>query len=956
MADNVLGSISIVITGDTSQFDAALARAMQSAQKAGASIAASLNSSAANANVAATSVANVEAAIERLTIVIQQESAASTLALQRSIALQGGLQNLSNTAGIAAQTLQNGLQGVADTSQAAAQGAIAVGRGATSATGGLRYMIFAAKDLAEGRTAYAMAEVVNVLLRLGPAALAAGGAIAAIGLAAYQIHKIPENVEAARGAYAELNLGLETTNDELQLANDKLDNQIAKLTGAHENVLKEMIDEAAAATDLLASKLDSALKALIDIQKKEQIGFFGAAFTNQGVSTDFAKKLGGLSGQGGERAEIRSIENTARARIAAARENGDLEAANGVRAETRNALQSKYNDLIDQASFELGVLNRSQDAKNFLLPDQSKNIELVSGLIENLKAQSELVGLDFANVTKKQDLSALKGGENVQRGDPAGIARIKAAEAEVQGRAELARRIVEIQSNTNRQLAQINIDGIADAGARTLAADLADIAQARSKQAQLIAIAKQQHDAQIALIPQLAEKEKKDKSPEQQAAIQIASQEKISAANRTLLEVELAATANTTSKVNKLREDAAAWQRRLIEDAEKFIESQADKEIERARRLADARARVAEIGEKSKGETNALGFEAEKLRLEQAYGLAVIHTGQQQLALQRQIAEIDAAARQAKIDGLKNEQSDVPDNNDPKNIAKIAEIQAQIDQAQAQARNADIQANTKILQQQQLITIQYQLRAALAHAGAAIPGALGGALAAGIVGGHGQQNIGQQIAQALRGVGQQLLGGVFTSLIHQLITTLLASTVAQHVMTAIFGTQVGVQAANTAAVTANAAASTALVVSNAVMVPTMAVMTTALIANTIALYTNAATNLIGGFADGGSPPVGVPSIVGERGPEIFVPRGAGTIIPNHMIKKYADGAGLDQLPAISQVQLGSPGTSNSSSTALSIGAINVHGVQNPRQFAELAVRHIPKVLKARGAGFSPMSK
>lgn len=38
-----------------------------------------------------------------------------------------------------------------------------------------------------------------------------------------------------------------------------------------------------------------------------------------------------------------------------------------------------------------------------------------------------------------------------------------------------------------------------------------------------------------------------------------------------------------------------------------------------------------------------------------------------------------------------------------------------------------------------------------------------------------------------------------------------------------------------------------------------------------------------GFADGGSPPVGVPSIVGERGPEIFVPKTAGTIIPNNML-------------------------------------------------------------------------
>ena len=37
------------------------------------------------------------------------------------------------------------------------------------------------------------------------------------------------------------------------------------------------------------------------------------------------------------------------------------------------------------------------------------------------------------------------------------------------------------------------------------------------------------------------------------------------------------------------------------------------------------------------------------------------------------------------------------------------------------------------------------------------------------------------------------------------------------------------------------------------------------------------------FANGGRPPVGRPSIVGERGPEIFVPSSAGKIIPNNQI-------------------------------------------------------------------------
>jgi lambda family phage tail tape measure protein len=35
-----------------------------------------------------------------------------------------------------------------------------------------------------------------------------------------------------------------------------------------------------------------------------------------------------------------------------------------------------------------------------------------------------------------------------------------------------------------------------------------------------------------------------------------------------------------------------------------------------------------------------------------------------------------------------------------------------------------------------------------------------------------------------------------------------------------------------------------------------------------------------GFANGGEPPVGVPSLVGENGPELFIPKSAGTVIPN----------------------------------------------------------------------------
>jgi hypothetical protein len=55
---------------------------------------------------------------------------------------------------------------------------------------------------------------------------------------------------------------------------------------------------------------------------------------------------------------------------------------------------------------------------------------------------------------------------------------------------------------------------------------------------------------------------------------------------------------------------------------------------------------------------------------------------------------------------------------------------------------------------------------------------------------------------------------------------------------------------------------------------------------------------IAGFAGGGDPPVGRISMVGERGPELFVPKQAGTIIPNdalgggtvvHINQTFAEG-------------------------------------------------------------------
>ena len=67
--------------------------------------------------------------------------------------------------------------------------------------------------------------------------------------------------------------------------------------------------------------------------------------------------------------------------------------------------------------------------------------------------------------------------------------------------------------------------------------------------------------------------------------------------------------------------------------------------------------------------------------------------------------------------------------------------------------------------------------------------------------------------------------------------------------------------------------------------------------------------LIGGlFADGGRPPVGKASIVGERGPELFVPKVAGTIVPNS-----AMGGGGDSITNIVTVNVDASGSAVSGS-------------------------------------------
>jgi hypothetical protein len=179
-----------------------------------------------------------------------------------------------------------------------------------------RYAFFGIKDIAEGRTKFALAEVANELMRLRGGALIFGGIAAGLAAAAFgaiEFHKKLEEMRAegerARAEFQRFGDENKLTNAELQVTSDKLQNAIAKLEHRPENTLKLAIDEAAVAAGHLSEKLDKSLAALGEMAKKNAPGMFTKIFGGQYLSgvvgtEGVIEQIQGKSGFGGMRAEV----------------------------------------------------------------------------------------------------------------------------------------------------------------------------------------------------------------------------------------------------------------------------------------------------------------------------------------------------------------------------------------------------------------------------------------------------------------------------------------------------------------------------------------------------------------------------------------------------------------------------------------------------------------------------
>lgn len=185
----------------------------------------------------------------------------------------------------------------------------------------------------------AVERFLGVTLGLGPVfdkifpivgATAFGGLIVELGEKVYKFFKDIEEAPAKmQAAFRGLQQPLDTSNDELDLANARLQASIDKLEGRPENGLALSLNEAKFAADKLGDALEHDLDALNKLLKDQHLSPLQAIFTTGGPATGTATEalsqvLGGKSGMAGIEAKIQAIRDDEARQLEALKTGGKL--------------------------------------------------------------------------------------------------------------------------------------------------------------------------------------------------------------------------------------------------------------------------------------------------------------------------------------------------------------------------------------------------------------------------------------------------------------------------------------------------------------------------------------------------------------------------------------------------------------------------------------------------------
>lgn len=533
--------------------------------------------------------------------------------------------------------------------------------------------------------------------------------------------------------------------------------------------------------------------------------------------------------------------------------------------------------------------------------------------------------------------------------------------------------------------AQVQIDAMHDRQAAAVAEAAEEVRAAKQKEVDITSDLKEKTAERIAIIRSQGAAELLGKTPEEIPAIQATTTGKISEVKQKADKEILDAHAVVLAAEDKLNEAQATHAREMYEYVRKAgteawdvigksLNELRDKEAAEFQRFAIDVDKIQELQQKAgitTGESQAkatgdiavLAIQKQKLTVEQQYAAQIVHTKQQEIAEAERLAGLDTKERAAKLSSAQAQLAlaqSLADIESKRLIsaapgtteavaateaeisakAKVLTLQETINKLIAEGDNADIAAQTKIIGLKRNASLGGQIQSAvgkgpgsildaknqvIAHTTASAIDGISSALGRAVQGG-------QRLSQIFTQLGRSILGEV---------VSMIAKIGLQMVTTALLGKSVGSSIAvaevmSAAAVgAANAAASTAAIpIVGPALAPGVAAATFA----EIMAYAALASYDKGGYIEEdqiakvhkGEFVLTADQVAGRSGMPSLPDRGGGT---------------SSQMLTASQV-------SNSSSNAMSIGAIHLHGVQNVEQFA----RRLPSVLKSRAPVFSPATR
>lgn len=625
--------------------------------------------------------------------------------------------------------------------------------------------------------------------------------------------------------FLQLNNSLAASNDALEVTNARLSDDIAKLSGRPANGLAVALAEARKGADDLALSLEKDLSNLQKLLKEESVGAIKGFFTGQASSTELETTLFGKSGFGGLRSQIDDVTGEFADKI---RATSDVKEANKLLDQGRKAIAAKLEEAERNVNDQLIRARVLQAERNKPLAQDEYGI-----ITPEAQLQSQLEPPVDQTQQIEKLTSVLRTLKEVGRSAQDQIQNVLFNQKK--GGLEATGTVKDVSKPFDDKLAELKAKTVA-AKAELEAVGLDEVGQA---------LAKGFGQAQVA-IEQVnranAAKGLKPLDSDQRLQLVLAEQayqldEKRAAATR------------------RLREESEGYQNTITSgtEAQKITLDHLQQEIDLTKKLTVAQSYQAtfeaRVALQLAGETDPLVAKRKKTLLQEQESTRVTDT----------VRDINSEITATKA--LTTAQ------NEGRQAQRAAQLAAIGLRGQAQGLSPEI-----IKAQQDALKATFDLEDAQNLKGLGVRAGIKAYF----------QDFRDNTVSTAKGV-HDILGGAFEGLDQQ-ITGLLTGQKASFssFLTGIAGDVAQLELhsleKNLIGAFSGGSGPASLDVFGGITA-TAAKSTSSGVLNSIGGFFG---KLFSGFgyASGGEPPVGQASVVGEKGPELFIPKEAGTIVPN----------------------------------------------------------------------------